>query len=113
MRNSVGSLTSCFTDGLLLYLETDGEVIGYSAIQIYNHIKDRFLLPRDLSWEITKTKTDLKVSYYPNNIVQVYYKKLSTSMLNLAALGDLVTEVEIMRCSFETFEVQTDLKESC
>ena len=34
-------------------------------------------------------------------------------MLNLAALGDLVTEVEIMRCSFETFEVQTDLKESC
>ena len=35
MQYSVKILTSCFTEGLLIDLETDGEVIGYTAIIIY------------------------------------------------------------------------------
>ena len=34
-------------------------------------------------------------------------------MLTLAALGDPVTIMEIMRCAFETFKIQSDLKEAC
>ena len=45
MRNSVKALTSCFIEGLLIDLKTDGEVIGYTAIEIYEHIKVNFLLP--------------------------------------------------------------------
>ena len=70
-------------------------------MKIYTHIKDNFLLPRDVSREITKTRSDLKVAYNPDDIVQVYYKSLQNSKLTLAALGDPVTEVEIMRCAFE------------
>ena len=33
--------------------------------------------------------------------------------LTLAALGDPVTNVEMMRCAFETFEEQADLKDTC
>ena len=58
MRKSIKALTSCFPEGLLIDLETDGEVIGYTTIEIYDHTKDNFLLPRDLLWEITKTQTD-------------------------------------------------------
>ena len=94
-------------------METEGEVIGHTAIEIYNHIKDKFLLPRDLSREITKTKTNLKIAYNLDDIVQNYYKKLNTTELTLAALGSPVTEVEIMRCTFESFELQSDLKEVC
>ena len=38
---------------------------------------------------------------------------MQTSKLTLAAFGDPVTDLEMMRCAFETFEVQEDLKEAC
>ena len=60
-------------------------------------------------------QADLKVVYNPNDIVQVYYKKIQTSKLTLAALVDPVTNVEMMRHAFGTFEVhmQVYLKEAC
>ena len=70
-------------------------------------------MPRDISQEITKNITDLKVAYDLDDIVQVNYKKLQNSKLTLAALGDPVINLELMRCAFKTFEVQTDLKEAC
>ena len=69
MQHSVTVLTFYFTEGLLIDLETNGEVIGYTSIEIYDHIKDNFLLPSDQSREITKTRVDLKVAYDPNEIV--------------------------------------------
>ena len=91
----------------------DGQMISYSPMVIYTHIKINFLLPRDIPREITKTRADLKVAYDPDKIIQVYYKSLQNSKLTLAALGDPVTNVEIMRCAFKSFEVQLDLKEAC
>ena len=34
-------------------------------------------------------------------------------MLTLAALGDPIMDMEIMRYAFEAFELQSDLKEAC
>ena len=53
------------------------------------------------------------VGYDPDKIPQIYYKKLQSAMLTLAALGDPVMDVEIMRYAFESFELQSDLKEAC
>ena len=72
MRSSVKTFSTCFTEGLLIDLSTDGKVIGYTAMEIYTHIKDNFLLPQDTSQEITNTKANLKIVYDPNEIVQVY-----------------------------------------
>ena len=74
-------------------------------MEIYTHIKDNFLLPCNISQEITKTKEDLKVPYDTNDIVQMCYKKVHVSKLTLTALGDLVTDVEIMRYAFKTYKV--------
>ena len=112
LRISINPFSTCFTEGLLIDLEIDGQIIDYSPMEIYTHIKTLFLLPSDISREITKTKIDLKVAYDPDDIAQVYYK-MRTSQLTLAALGDPGANVGIMRCSFETFEVQADLKEAC
>ena len=70
MRNSVKALTISFTEGLLVDLETDGEVIGQTPLEIYEHIKINFLLPRDVLQKITKTRQDLRVAYDPDEIVQ-------------------------------------------
>ena len=113
MQNSVKALTVCFTEGLLMDLETDGEVIGHTPIKIYDHIKSNFLLPRDVSKEITKTRKDLRVGYNPGEIPQIYYKKLQSAMLTLVALGDPVMDAEIMQYAFESFELQSDLKKAC
>ena len=75
MRNSVKVFSTCFTEGLLVDLETERQSIGYSQMEVYTHIKDNFLLSRDISSEITKTGADLQVAYNSDNIVQVYYKK--------------------------------------
>ena len=66
--NSIKALTVSFTEGLLMDLETDDEVIGYTPLEIYKHIKSNFLLPRDISMEITKTRKDLRVGYDPDEI---------------------------------------------
>ena len=87
--DSINAFSTYFTKGVLIDLETDGQIISYSPIEVYTYIKTHFLLPRDISQEITKTKTDLKVAYDPDNIIQVYYKKMQISMLTLAALGNV------------------------
>ena len=94
-------------------METDGQIIGYSPMAICTHIKTSFFLPRHISQEITKTKVDLKVAYNPDEIEQVFYKKLQNSKLTLVALGDPVTEMELMQCAFESFEVHINLKDAC
>ena len=60
MRNSIKALTSWFPEVLVMDLETDGEVIGYTLIEIYEHIKMNLLLPRDVSRKITKPEMTLR-----------------------------------------------------
>ena len=69
MRNSVKALTVSFTEGLLMDLETDGEVIGHTPLEIYEHVKTNFLLPGDVSREITKTRHALRAAYDLDKIV--------------------------------------------
>ena len=52
-------------------------------------------------------KVDLKVVYDPDKQENECLK------LTLVAIGDPVANVEIIRCAFETFKVQLDLKDAC
>ena len=80
MYNSIRALTSCFTEGLLIDLETNGEVIRYTPIEIYDHIKSKFFLPRDISRETTKTRSNLRVAYDPDEIVRISWKSNRASV---------------------------------
>ena len=68
--NSVKVFTDKFEKSLLLDLEdTQDLVVGFTAIQIYDHIYDTFFLPIDIAREITKTGNDLKIIYNLDDIV--------------------------------------------
>ena len=73
-RNSIKAIQACFDEDLLIDLESDGIVIGYTPMEIYQHIWDNFLLPVDKDREILQEKELLKIDYNPDRIVQHYYK---------------------------------------
>ena len=53
------------------------------------------------------------MEYDPDRIVQHYYKNISESRLLLTALKDTVSDAEVMRNAYATFEKHIDLKEAC
>ena len=53
------------------------------------------------------------MEYDPDWIVQHYYKKISEARLLLTALRETVTDAEVMRNAYATFEQHMDLKEAC
>ena len=65
-RNTIKAITVCFDQDLLIDLETDGELIGYTPMQIYTHIKTNFLLAVDTDREILKTRLLIKSPYDPD-----------------------------------------------
>ena len=72
-----------------------------------------FLLKVDTDQEILKAKELLKVDYDPDRIVQHYYKAINEARLLLTALRETVTDEEVIRNAYATFEKHIDLKEAC
>ena len=112
-RNTIKAITVCFDEDLLIDLETDGELIGYTPMEIYTHIKTNFLLAVDTDQEILKTRLLLKAPYDPDHIPQRYYKVISDARILLTALGETVSDEEVKRNAYETFEKHMDLREAC
>ena len=73
-------------------METEGEIIGYSQLEIYEHIKDNFLRSIDKDQEILKTRQLLKAPYDSNHIIQGYYKVISNALTLLTVLGETVSD---------------------
>ena len=67
----------------------------------------------DKDWKILKAKELLKVEYNPDCIVQYYYKAINNAILLLTTLGETVTEEDVKRNTYTTFEKHIDLKEAC
>ena len=82
-------------------------------MQVYQHMWTNFLLKVDKDQEILKSKEFLKVEYDLDRIVQHYYKQVSKARLLLTALNETVTDAEVMRNAYATFERHIDLKEVC
>ena len=66
------------------------------SIQIYDHVFNTFLLPRDNSQEITKVEKALLKDYDKDDIPHI-----QTIKSTLIALSIMITEDEIMRHTFE------------
>ena len=59
--NSIKAIQAYFDEDLIIDLESNGIVIGYTPMEIYQNICDNFLLPVDKDREILKTKELLKI----------------------------------------------------
>ena len=111
-RNTIKAIQACFDEGLLIDLEFDGILVGYTPIEIYKHILDNFLLPVGKDWEILKAKELLKTESNPDRIVQYYYKAINPKLL-LTALREEVTDNKVKCNVYSTFEKHIDFKEAC
>ena len=60
-----------------------------------------------------KTRLLLKAPYDPDHIPQRYYKVISDARILLTALGETVSDEEVKRNAYETFEKHMDLQEAC
>jgi len=71
-RNTIKAIQACFDEDLPIDLESNRILVGYTPMEIYQHIWDNFLLPVGKDREILKAKELLKIDYNPDRIVQHY-----------------------------------------
>ena len=53
----------------------------------------------------------IKIKYNPDHIVQDYYKKINDALLLITSLNLTVTDEEVKRNAYSTFEKNIDLTE--
>ena len=58
-----------------LELEDDnGDIIGFTAIELFDHLMDTYVQPEDVADQINALHKDLEQKYNPTEDPQVYYK---------------------------------------
>ncbi|OEU09064.1 hypothetical protein FRACYDRAFT_248889 [Fragilariopsis cylindrus CCMP1102] len=66
-----------FKDYHFLELQDDnGDVVGYTAIELFKHLMDQYVQPEDVADQVTALHKVLDQNYDPNEEPQVYYKIL-------------------------------------
>ena len=112
-RNTNKAIQACFDEDLFIELETDGLLLGVSPHEVYQHMWTNFILTVDKDREILHARELLKVDYDPDRIVQHYYKAINEARELLTGLRETVTDAEVMRNAYATFEKNIDLKDAC
>jgi len=88
-------------------------LLGYSPHEVYQHMWKNFILKVDKDQEILHARELLKVDYDPDRIVQHYYKSINEARELLTGLRETVTDEEVIRNAYATFEKNIDLKDAC
>ncbi|OEU17011.1 hypothetical protein FRACYDRAFT_239612 [Fragilariopsis cylindrus CCMP1102] len=112
-RNTNKAIQACFDEDLFIELETDGLLLGVSPHEVYQHMWTNFILQVDKDREILHARELLKADYDPDRIVQHYYKAINEARELLTGLRETVTDAEVMRNAYATFEKNIDLKDAC
>jgi hypothetical protein len=50
------------------------DIIGYTAMQLFEHLMDQYVQPEDVADQITALHQILEQNYGPNEEPRVYYK---------------------------------------
>ncbi|OEU14451.1 hypothetical protein FRACYDRAFT_240995 [Fragilariopsis cylindrus CCMP1102] len=112
-RNTNKAIQACFDEDLFIELETDGLLLGVSPHEVYQHMWMNFILTVDKDRKILHAGELLKVDYDPDRIVQHYYKAINEARELLTGLRETVTDAEVMRNAYATFEKNINLKDAC
>jgi hypothetical protein len=56
--------------------DENGDIMGYTAIKLFDHLVDQYVQPEDVADQITALHKILEQSYDPNEEPQVYYKSV-------------------------------------
>jgi hypothetical protein len=68
-------LIYAFKEHRFLELQDDnGDVVGYTAIELFEHLMDQYVQPEDVADQVTALHKELEQKYDPTEEPQVYYK---------------------------------------
>ena len=106
-RNTNKAILACFDEDLLVEIETGGLLIGYTPYEVYQYMWNNFIQDKDKDREILHAKKLREVEYDPDKIPQHYYKAINDARELLTGLRETVTDEEVIRNAYATFEKKT------
>jgi hypothetical protein len=100
-----------FEDYHFLELQDDnGDIIGYTAIKLFDHLMDQYVQPEDVADQITELHQILEQQYDPNEEPQVYYKAVQDARNTLESLNEVVDESTLIRHGLNQVKEHLDLR---
>jgi phosphoglycerate-specific signal transduction histidine kinase len=100
-----------FKDYHFLELQDDnGDIIGYTAIELFDHLMDQYVQPENVADQITELHQILEQQYDPNEEPQVYYKAVQDARNTLKSLNEVVDEATLIRHGLNQFKEHLDWK---
>ena len=94
-----------------LELEDDnGDIIGFTAIELFDHLMDTYVQAEDVADQITALHKDLEQKYDPTEDPQVYYKAVQDARQTLASLNEIIDDSTLIRHGLNQFKEHLDLK---
>ena len=64
--------------------------MGYTAIELFNHLMDQHVQPEDVADQVTVLHKNLEQDYNPNKEPQVYYRTVQDARNTLASLNEAI-----------------------
>ena len=99
-----------FQEHHFLELQDDnGDVVGYTAIELFDHLMDQYVQPEDVADQITELHKILEQEYDPNEEPQVYYKGVQDARNLLESLNQSIDEPTLVRHGLNQFKQHMDL----
>ena len=100
-----------FKDYHFLELQDDnGDVVGYTAIELFDHLMDQYVQPEDVADQVTALHKILEQDFDPNEEPQVYYKAVQDARNTLHSLNQTVDDETLIRHGLNQFKEHIDLK---
>ena len=100
-----------FKDYHFLELQDDnGDVVGYTAIELFDHLLDQYVQPEDVADQVTELHKILEQKYDPNEEPQVYYKTVQDARNTLESLNETIDDNTLIRHGLNQFKEHLDLK---
>jgi hypothetical protein len=90
--------------------DEDEDIVGYSAIELFDHLMDQYVQPEDVANPITALHKILEQPYDPNEEPQVYYKSVQDAKNSLESLDEIIDESTLIRHGLNQFKEHINLK---
>jgi hypothetical protein len=100
-----------FKDYHFLELQDEnGDIVGYTAMELFDHLMDQYVQPEDIADQITALHKILEQPYDPNEEPQVYYKSVQDAKNTLESLNEIIDDATLIRHGLNQFKEHLDLK---
>ena len=88
----------------------NGDIVGYTAIKIFDHLMDQYVEPENVADQVTVLHEILEQDYDTNEESQVYYKAAQDAKNTLESLNQTIDDDTLIRHGLNQFKEHIDLK---